>query len=294
MRRISLLGIFLILTGLLLLFSELGIIHFYWRDLLKLWPLIFIFWGLDLLIGEKRWGSWVAVLIILLLVLFVVFFSSYGRPFFRGRGHDFYYKEWRYPFRENIKTLNLDIATGVRSVILEGVANKENLIYITSNSEFYIDKTEEEKNGELNLSLKIENEELDFSFFNRDKMEQTNVVIDSNVFLNLNFEAGVGNSVLNLRNFKLKNLSVKGGVGNLKIYLPKTSCYGEVEGGVGNIEVYIPENIILDLSTETGLGRISIDKTIEQGKSGEKEVIRLRVKSGVGNIKILSEKKEVI
>lgn len=145
MRRISLLGVFLILVGLLLLFSELGIIHFYWRDLFRLWPLIFIFWGLDLLIGEKRWGSWVAVLIIILLVLFVVFFSNYGRPFFRGRGHDFYYKEWRYPFRENIKTLNLDIATGIRNVMLEGTTNKENLIYISSDSEFYINKIEEKK-----------------------------------------------------------------------------------------------------------------------------------------------------
>ncbi|MGB9787945.1 LiaF transmembrane domain-containing protein [Dictyoglomus turgidum] len=294
-RRISLLGIFLILSGLLLLLSELRVIHFYWKDLLMLWPLIFIFWGLDLLIGEKRWGSWVTILIIFLLVFFIVFLSTYGRPFFRGRGHDFYYKEWRYPFKENVKVLNLDISTGIRSVILEGVKNKEDLIYIKSNSDFYINKIkEEEQNGELSLSLKIENEELEFGFFYMSNADQINLNISSDIFLNLNFERGVGNAVLNMKNFKLRNLSVKGGVGNLKVYLPKFSCYVEVEGGVGSIEVYIPENVILDLSTEAGIGRISVDKNIEQGKGGEKEIIHLRVRSGIGNIKILSEKKEVI
>jgi len=81
-KSVSVRLFFCILIGLLLLFSELGIIRFYWRDLLRLWPLIFIFWGLDLLIGEKKWFGWLVVLIIFLLTIFIVFFSSYGRPFF--------------------------------------------------------------------------------------------------------------------------------------------------------------------------------------------------------------------
>ena len=297
MRRVSLLGIFLILVGLLLLFSELGIIRFYWRDLLRLWPLIFIFWGLDLLIGEKKWFGWLVVLIIFLLTIFIVFFSSYGRPFFRDRGPGFYYREWRYPFKEDIKGLNLEISTGVRVVRLEALKDRDNLLHISSNWEFYIDKViEEKKNGELALSLRIEDEkDTEFRIFWDDReLEPINININPEIPLSLKFDLGVGDVILNMRGFKLKDLLVKGGVGRLKVYLPSSPCYVEIEGGVGSVEVYVPEDMVLDLSAEAGLGKISVDDKIKQGKEGEKGVIRLKVRSGVGNIKILSEKKEVI
>lgn len=297
MRRVSLLGISLILVGLLLLFSELGIIRFYWRDLLKLWPLIFIFWGLDLLIGEKKWFGWLVVLIIFLLTIFIVFFSSYGRPFFRDRGPGFYYREWKYPFKEDIKGLGLEISTGVRVVRLEALKDRENLLHISSNWEFYIDKViEEKRDGELELSLRVEDEkENGFRIFDGDKrLDPINISINPEIPLSLKFDVGVGDATLNMRGFRLKDLSVKGGVGRLKIYLPSSPCYVEIEGGVGSVEVYVPEDMVLDLSAETGLGKISVDKEIKQGKGGEKEVIRLNVRSGVGNIKILSEKREVI
>jgi len=142
--------------------------------------------------------------------------------------------------------------------------------------------------------LKIEKEN-GFMIFDGDKkLDPINININPEIPLSLKFDVGVGDATLNMREFRLKDLSVKGGVGRLKIYLPSSPCYVEIEGGVGSVEVYVPEDMVLDLSAETGLGKISVDKEIKQGKEGEKGVIRLKVRSGVGNIRILSEKKEVI
>jgi hypothetical protein len=297
MKRVSILGIFLILIGVLLLLSEMGIISFYLKDLLRFWPLIFIFWGLDLILGEKRWFSWILALVIIGLIILIIFFSPYGSPYFRGRGHNFY-REWRYPFRENLKSVSLSITLGSRNIWLGSLEkdNKEDLIYVKFNSDFNINKVKEEEiNGSLNLYISFEDFDRDLLFFERiGKFDEVNIEINPNTNIDLEFNSGVGNSVLDMRNFKLNNLKVKGGVGNLKIYLPKRSCYVEVEGGVGNISVYIPKGSVLDLTTEAGIGNITVDKNIEQGKEVSKEIIHLRIKAGVGNIKIISEGKDII
>ncbi len=297
MRRVSIFGIFLILIGVLLLLSEIGIIRFYLKDFLRFWPLIFIFWGLDLILGEKRWFGWVLVLIIIGLVILIIFFSPYSSQYFRNRGHNFY-REWRYPFRENLKSISLSISVGNRNVLLRGFEkdNKGDLIYINSNTGFKINKVKDEEiNGSLSLCLNFEDFDREIPFFGRiGKLDEVDIEINSNTNIDLVFNSGVGNSTLDMRNFKLNNLEVKGGVGNIKIFLPKRSCYVEVEGGVGNISVYIPKGSVLDLTTEAGIGKVTVDKNIEQGKESSKEIIHLRVKAGVGNVKIISEEKDII
>lgn len=293
MRRVSWFGIFLIIVGIILLLSELNIIHFSWRVLLKFWPLIFIFWGLDLLIGEKRWFGWVFALLVIVLVLSIVFLSSFS-PFFKENRRGFYYKEWLYPFEKNIKYLDLSISVGTRDVEIRELNDQNDLVIITSDSYFYVDKTFERISGEkLTLNTRIENEDNNFLFFNK-SLSKLELKINPKVELSLNFEGGVGNANLDLRKFALKELIVNGGVGNIKIYLPKYSFYAKVKGGIGNINVYIPDGVVLDLITEAGIGKVTVDKSIEQKQEGSKEVIHLRVDTGIGNINILSERKEII
>lgn len=294
MRRISWFGIFLIIVGLLLLFSEFNIVKFSWRELIKFWPLIFIFWGLDLLIGEKKWVNWLFALIVIFLVIFLIFFSSYLGPFFRGRDYRFY-KEWNYPYKEDIKSLGLEVFVDVGDISLTPLNSDENLLLMSSDAGVYIYAVDKKNNGRIDLDLEIKSEDNDFWIFRGRHGGKVDLKVNSKVELDLSFNLGVGDVSLDVRNFKLKNLKVKGGVGNTKIYLPKISCYVEVTGGIGNINMYIPENVVLDLVAEKGIGNISVDREIKQGKDGdEKEIIHMRVKSGIGNINIFSEKKQII
>jgi len=94
MKKISWLGIFLIILGLVLLASELGYLNIKWYDLFKLWPLIFVFWGIDILMGERRWFLWVAVLLLIFFLGIILFFMPYGMH--KG------YRDWFLPYDPNI------------------------------------------------------------------------------------------------------------------------------------------------------------------------------------------------
>lgn len=42
-------GIFLLTFGILLLLDNLNVIQFHWHDIIRLWPVIFIIWGINYL-----------------------------------------------------------------------------------------------------------------------------------------------------------------------------------------------------------------------------------------------------
>jgi len=46
-------GLLLLSLGLILLLDNMEIINFHWQDMIKLWPLIFVFWGINLLPGNE-------------------------------------------------------------------------------------------------------------------------------------------------------------------------------------------------------------------------------------------------
>ena len=62
-------GLFLILAGVLWVLNNLGIIEINFRDLIKLWPVLLIFWGISVLpIKEK-----IKILFASLLIVISIF-----------------------------------------------------------------------------------------------------------------------------------------------------------------------------------------------------------------------------
>lgn len=63
---------------------------------------------------------------------------------------------------------------------------------------------------------------------------------------------------------------------------------------MGNITIYIPEGTVLDLQSEAGIGKISVDSEIARFQGEIKgKVIYLKIKSGIGNI-LIKASKEII
>ncbi|HOJ93202.1 MAG TPA: DUF5668 domain-containing protein [Dictyoglomaceae bacterium] len=293
MKKVPWFGIFLIIVGLFLLFSELGLINIGWRELLKFWPLIFVFWGLDLIVGEKRWFGWLMLLLLIAFIGLLVYLSSFApTPFYRGRDNRGpYYREWRYPFQDGIKTFELDINSGVANFNFKSLPKGEkDFLVISSDSEFRVNKLKEYSDKELlHLSIGIENYKKEDLFFSKES-GRVEININPDLNLSLSYEGGVGNTNLDLRDMKLKKLSIKGGVGNINTYLPKVSSDIEVKGGIGNIVIYVPEGASLDLVSDVGIGKINVDQKIERQKDGDDVIIHLKVESGIGNISIKSIK----
>lgn len=282
MRKVSLLGIFLIVLGAILLASELGYLKIKWYDLLKFWPIIFIFWGIDILMGEKRWFLWVAILIL-------IFFLSTIFLFMPFRMHRGIYRDWFLPYDPNIKRMEVNLKLGVRNLYLSPSSDKKNLIYISSLREFDIKEKKKVEGESTVLDLEIED---NFPSFFGGNEGNIDIYLPSNVDINFTLEAGVGNCRLDFRGLNLSYLNIKGGVGNISAWLPKTTSKVEVNSGIGNITIYIPEGVVLDLQTEAGIGKVSVDSEILRTYDfkSDKKVIYIKAKSGIGNINIKSSK----
>lgn len=64
-------GILLLVIGVVLLFKELGLVQ--WeqvKELARMWPVLLIFWGLDILIPKKL--LWLEVILILAIIAFIL------------------------------------------------------------------------------------------------------------------------------------------------------------------------------------------------------------------------------
>ncbi len=286
MKKISLLGIFLIILGAILLASELGYLNIKWYDLLRFWPIIFIFWGIDILMGEKRWFIWV-------FLLFLIFFLSIIFFFIPFRMYKGIYRDWSLPYDPNIKSIEVNLKVGLSKLYVGPSSDQKNLISISSSREFNVNERKK-KLGE-NPILDLEIEDNFPSLWGGEARGIINIYLSSNVEINFSLETGLGNSELDFRGLKLNYLSIKGGVGNISAWLPKLKSKVEVNSGVGNITLYIPEGVILDLETETGIGKVSVDSEIIRFKEGKPEgvILYIKAKTGIGNIHI-KQSKEII
>jgi len=78
-------GLFLLALGLFLLLDNMNVIDFSWHTAFKLWPLIFIFWGINLLPGNET-----VKLIIRVIVLAAAFYWIIKFPDSSYRWGEFY------------------------------------------------------------------------------------------------------------------------------------------------------------------------------------------------------------
>lgn len=117
------------------------------------------------------------------------------------------------------------------------------------------------------------------------------------VALDLDVEAGVGRSVLDLRDATLRSLDLDAGVGEVRLDLPAVGPYvADVEAGVGEVVVHVPRDLPVVLELERGLGRVEVDgdwrdvgatfRSAATDDAPEGAWARLSVEGGVGSVTV--------
>jgi phage shock protein PspC (stress-responsive transcriptional regulator) len=121
-------GLLLVTFGLLWLGRTFGLFHFYWYNVIKLWPLLIICLGISLLPIERLWKNvcHFFILALAILLLFVLPASSCHYHFWDD---DFSY-EFRKKFKDSECTINdrttqliqkeIQISDPIKGVIIEG------------------------------------------------------------------------------------------------------------------------------------------------------------------------------
>lgn len=292
-RRGSLIGpLVLIGLGIVFLLNNLGVVDWdIWQILFRLWPILLIAAGLDLVIGRR---SALGTVVVLLVVLGLVFAGVWLLSGVLGG-------ESRV---ENIlqsaggaERAEIEIGGSVGRLTIGSFAQPGALVRGT------VDLAAGERLGQqfrveggtARFSLESQGEWRlpGFHWWSEDRAWDLDLA--RGIPLELAVSAGVGETRLDLAELTVTRVTVDTGVGRTWITLPGQGRYdAEVQAGVGEVEILLPEGLAARITVSTGIGDIDVigDLKVEDGvytSAGYEDAedrVELDVSGGIGRIVI--------
>lgn len=305
-RRPGLVGpMLLIILGVVLLLSTLGLLDVRWWELWRFWPLLLVLAGLDILSRHSRWASAAVGVLILGLVAGVLYLLVSRpqplRPFPAARTGALVVN----PVREELgraERVELDIDLGVGELHLSALEGSEELL------EGYLNYPErwgrepllsyrlEGDVGRLRLESRTR-EGWFLPFLGGPRGEEWSLGLSRRVPLSITIDAGASSSVLDLRYLRLEDLTVKAGVGRMEVLFPTEGARmrAQIEGGVGEVVLRIPESVAARVKVEGGLGGKHFDSRFHEAGAGTYETegyagsanrLEVTVEGGVGALRV--------
>ncbi len=287
--------ILLIGAGVFFLLSNLGLIAFnFWDAAARLWPIVLIAIGLDLLVGRRsRWASLLMALIAIALLV-AGFFWLGGM---QSRGGAAVTENISQPL-SGAESAEVDIDFGVGELRLEALpAGSDELIAGSINRPARGQRVEQSfdvEEGVANYALAMHGSTGPFSFLGRTGEDWLwELQLNPDLPLRLVISTGVGESHLDLGQLNISSLDVETGVGETTVTLPGSGqIEANIEGGVGSLIVEIPQGVPARIDSETGLGELALegeflregDVYVSPGYDDALDRIDLDLSAGVGEV----------
>jgi hypothetical protein len=296
--------VLLIGAGVIFLLNNLNVLPWsIWGQLWRLWPLILIAIGLDLLLGRRNpLVSLLVVLVVLAAGIGIVF--SYGGLQSPGNVTQ---SALSVPLN-SAKSADVRIEMGVGQLNVDGNMSGSSNLLATGTLGYYQNNKQPEQaistNGDtIHLNLVQRDDNVNFiPFFGKDKDH-----LDWNIHLNpgaptsLDVQTGAGNSTLDLEKLKVTELNVERGIGNVEVTLPAEagSSSVTVQSGVGNARIVVPGGVAARITVHSGIGKVNVgdgftkvdDRTYQSldYSSSAKNKLDLDIEAGIGNVNVATK-----
>jgi hypothetical protein len=292
--------IILIGAGLLFLLNNLGVISWsVWGGLIKLWPLLLIAIGLDLLFGRRsRLGSLLVAALVLAALAGAIWYSGgWGAPAGALLGS----QAISQPLG-GASSANLDIGMGVGTLRLGAQATPDGLLSgsITAGPRDQVEREFGVTNGVATFRLHSVSQglgALPIGPASRGELVW-DLRLNPSVPLDLKLSTGAGTATLDLSQLTLRSLEMSTGVGAATVTLPRAGVLrANISGGVGETTIAIPAGVAARIKASAGLGQVRVLGTFE--RQGELYVspgyaeadarVELTISGGVGSITVTQE-----
>lgn len=269
-RPSSLFGpIVLIAIGLFFLFNRTNVLtDLYWLDVLRLWPLLLVFLGLNILALQAPRPypsllSGVIALVAVVLLGFVLLNGLGGTPF-RGRLGTGEWQTKPIHFRPaGVKTAVYNITIGPPGADLYALEDSNDLLAgtITYQDDYLFDTRV--AGGEATIRLAPQNNSEEWVFlpdywreFGEDHRWQLG--LNGNVPADLTLEAVAGSSELDLRDVPLKALMLTASAGEMELLLPGSNYDAHIITNAGSSEITLPEDGRQAINLEVNAGSVTL------------------------------------
>lgn len=290
----------LIGLGIVFLLNNLGIVSWnIWNVLWRMWPVLVIALGLDMIFG-RRSGLWSAITVVFVLVMFA---GAYWLVSVSGNIWD---AETSVVLIAQELTgadsADVSLKMGVGALDVGAQPEPSDLLIegeiVLYQFEDYRESAEME-GDQLIYSLSTAGSQFQPGLYIPavdERNKSWELLLNPEVEMELNVDTGVGKTTLNLVDLDLSSLDIDSGVGEVSIYLPDFPDLDvRVSGGVGKIEVFLPEGINARIQVDTGLGSLNFDGSFDfengyyfsEDFDGKGPYVDIFLDGGVGNIRVV-------
>jgi hypothetical protein len=252
--------ILLVGVGIVWLLSNLGIIQpVSLGSLFKLWPVILIVLGLDILFGRRY--PWAGAAVGLLAVFGVVAFLVAGPKLGLISTSVTTKTETFSTPVEGVKSVEYDFDTSSSPVeigVLEGNSTDLILADITYRDEMRFDVS---GTTDKSVSMSEYSDSTDWFFWNFSfYATKWDITLAPDVPTDLMLNGGSGSIEMDLSGIELNSLRTDFGSGSSEIILPETeeTYTAEIESGSGSVRVDLPANTSLTLTIDSGSGSTTV------------------------------------
>ncbi len=252
-RNVSILGpVLLMAVGTVLLLNTLGILEWsVWWTLFRLWPVLLIAAGIDLLLGRRSiWGSLLAAALVLAVLAgaLVLAQTDVVRRALPGQ-------EVRQPLGGATQA-EVAIEPGVGVLRIEALPESANLVEgrvsLAGGEELAQDYSQQGEQARYSLKA---TGEVWIPFGGAwDDRRVWELGLSPGAALQLRTALGAGETVLDLTGLAMSDLTSSNGVGRTEITLPAEGQFtARIDQAVGLVEVIVPDGMAVRLQANTAL-----------------------------------------
>lgn len=251
-------GLILILIGFLSIGRNVGLLYFDWYNFLKLWPLIFILWGISVLPIRDILKAGLLVIVLGGATWFVIRapYSGAPRPFEYNWNFSEHYSDsnnwdsngeqsFNIPYSDSIKHAKLKFDAAAGRFYLQDTTNK--LIDFHERGKAKAYKYFMEKNGDQ-ARIVISEKKPHVYIFNQGHRE-VNLKLNTKPVWNIDLNAGASELNFDLTPYKVERFNMDGGAGSFRITLgdryPET--WFTLDAGASSIVLHVPRSSGCDL-----------------------------------------------
>lgn len=293
-QSVSLVGpVILIGLGTIFLLNNLGVLDWsVWEVIFRLWPILLVAAGLEILIGRRSvWGSLVALVLTLALVGGALWLFESGIVTRQDAA-----TEEIVQALEGATRARVVIAPAVGSLRIEALPESARLV----EGEVHLGSGER-----LRRAFVVEGETATFTLSSKGDFVPFaggwgdewvwDLGLNSDVPLELDISIGAGQSDVDLTGLTVSDLEVSMGVGQITVVLPDEGRFEvEIDGGIGEIIVVIPEGMAARIRMDTALVPRNLPAGYRQrddvytspGYDSAENRVDLRVSLAIGNVSI--------
>lgn len=282
--------------GVILLLSSLGLLIWnVWDIILRLWPLLFVALGLDLLVRRRPiWISFAALLVMAAIVTGALWYIGSG-----ARAQSFPAQDVSQALGNATQaSITLDPSAG--SIIISSLGS--------SSSQLIAGKVQKARTENIQphfsqnsdrASYSLSSEGIAMFYPNSSSQNWTwDFGLNPAIPIDLKVDMGAGNIQLDLKNLNISSLDVEMGIGKTTVFLPSAGLFsGTINGAIGEVEIIVPKGMELRLRSNSGITGVDVPGNYQHsdtlytspGYASAENRISLEVGQAIGNITVRME-----